>query len=301
MRAFLLGSGLAALAFAAAHAVPIDSFTPESAGQYAAERAPEAGQAQTALMAAERLRAGLVLNPQGFIAVLSPDEQAALAGAFGAIGDREATHLAWYFRGAIVRRLPGGGGAVLFYSPIADVAAMTNWRRIDGVWRLTQARLIRGEALRSPDDGYWADQTDVAYREAIRLRARAVLASSREYRRNDGPATGFETLRQRSNRIQVGLAAWIASPDRATASRRIRQSLAAAQNPAPEGPTGDQLQALSPDIRRTLALTAVFRRMDGDSLAFVSPLQPGLLIFVDLDAAHRPLRTGAVNLANLQD
>ena len=301
MRAFLLGPGLAVLAFAAAHAVPTDSFTPESAGQFAAEHAPDAALAQTALAAAERLRSGLVLNPQGFLAQQSPDEQAAVANAFGAVNEREATHLAWYFRGAIARRLPGEGGAVLFYNPIADVAALTNWRRIDGVWRLTQARLIRGGALRSPDDGYWADQTGVAYREALRLRTRDVLTSVREYRRSDGPATGFETLRQRSNSIQVGLAAWSAVPDQTAASDHIRRALASARNPAPEGPTGDQLQALSPDIRRTLALTAVFRRQDGDSLAFVSPLRPDLLIFVDLDAGRRPLRTGPVNLANLQD
>ena len=301
MRAFLLGPALAALAVAAAQAGPTDSFTPEIAGRFAAERAPDAAVAQSALAAAERLRAGLVLNPQGFVAQQSPDEQAAFTGAFGAVGDREATHLAWFFRGAIARRLPGEGGAVLFYNPIADVAALTSWRRIDGVWRLAHARLIRGEDLRSPDDGYWADQTGVAYREALRLRARDALTTVREYRRNAGQAAGFDTLRQRSNSIQVGLAEWYAAPDQAAASERIRQALASARNPAPEGPTGDQLQALSPDIRRTLALTAAFRRPDGESLAFVSPLRPDLLIFVDLDPAGRALRTGAVNLANLQD
>lgn len=299
MRPLLPGLALALAAAGLVQAAPIDAFTPEAASRFTAEQAPRAASPRTALAAAERLRAGLVLNPRAFMATQEVIEREALEGAFGRIGDREATHLAFYFRGALARSLTPDGGTVLFYNPLSDVAALTDWRRIDGDWRLVQARLIRGDALRDADDGYWADQSGVAYREALRVRSRGALNSTREYRRAYAPA--LEVLRQRSNSLQVGLAAWRSDPDQLAASERIRQSLASARNPAPVGPGSDQLQALSPDIRRTLALTAVFRRPDGDSLAFVSPLQPGLLIFVDLDAGRRAMRTGAVNLANLQD
>jgi hypothetical protein len=296
MRAFLIGLAATTLAAPAAFAQPA-SLNPDVAAQFAAARAGASAVAPTLEIAAERFRAGMVLNPQAFLAAQSPSEQAQVAAGLGQIGEREATHVSWYFRAAIAHVVVPGRGAVLYYNPLVDIAVFTTWQRVDGVWRLTSARPIDGAALR-PDGGYWIDSADSAYRDALAVRARSSLAARGELRDPANPA--FPLLRSRSSSLQAGLAAWRADRARAAASEAVRRSLAAAANPAPEGPTREQLQALSPDIRRTLALTAVFRRGDGVSLAYVSPLQPGLLIFVDLDAGLRPVRTGPVNLANLQ-
>ena len=297
MRPLVLCAVACALCVGTANAAQ-DSLTPGTASEFAAARASAAAQAATADVAAERLRAGLVLNPEGFLGSMSPLEVQALQSAFGRIGAREATHLAWYFRSAATRQLSGGSRpVVLYYNALADVGALTTWRQVDGVWRVVAAQLTDGAALRSGPAGYWIDAGGEPYRQALATRAAASFHPRGEIALASNPAQQLERLRERSNALQAAVAALRADRDRAVAAEVARRALAAARNPAPDGPSTAQLQTLSPDVRRTLALVGVFRTGDGEALAFASPLQPALLIFVDLDSAHRAHLTGAVNFA----
>lgn len=305
--AVAIGAALAFFSPLAAHAA--DGFDAASAESYARGSASLDARMNAAATAAERMRAGLVLNPVEFVKGAAPVEQIALTRALGGTNAQSATYISWFFRTAS-RTISGDPSMpiVTFFNPLADAAIVTTWRRIDANWWLTAAFRIDGASLRGAAGATWWEETDRAFTEALADQAGAALRAAGGLvspQLMTLPEIDFATLEARLIAAQKSLAAWVTDADKMAAYDKARAALAAAKPDriglgGGSAPTSEQLQALSGDVRQTLTAVAVYQRADGFSVALSSPLKPELILFVDFNGAAKPspVNVSAVNLAN---
>jgi hypothetical protein len=261
--------------------------------------------------AAERLRAGMVLNPPEFIKKLSPLEQLNLFAALGPFDLRSATHTAWFFRGA--SRVMAGEPSmpiVTFYNPFADVALVTSWRRIDAAWWMTSAVRLDGALLRGSVGDPWWRRTDQPYAAVLAQDAGATVAAAG--RLTDDSLSRLQRqelplidLARRNVEAEGGLAAWVSNPQLMGAYEKVRAAIASAQPkdsvlPVGHSPSPTQLRAVRDEIRRSMTAIAAFQRGDGKTVALSSPLKPELILFADFNDAASPALLGVtpVNLLN---
>ena len=222
----------------------------------------------------------------------------------GRLDGAGAAGAAWFFRGAPPQAAKLRNGSVSFYNPIADLALSTRWRRIDGRWRLVSARVVDGAQLRPGSlKGLWSDVADDSYQRAFAGRAslsRAAFAYG-----FDAPASsgGVDTLIRRVTMARAGVLEAASDPSLNDAARRLRAAIAradpqAAGFSAARAPSRQSFETVDLPVRETLDVLAAYRRADGRTLVFASPLRPELFLFADYDAAGAPVSLSVVNLAN---
>jgi hypothetical protein len=307
----LASVALLAIGWNAQAAQKHDGFNAREMTDFAREAVTPDAHLAGAADAAERLRAGMVLNPPEFIKKLSPLEQVNLVNALGSIDLRSATHSAWFFRGA-TRVMAGAPSMpiVTFYNPFADVALVTSWRRIDAAWWMTSAVRLDGALLRGSAGDSWWRRTDQPYAAALSRDAGATVAAAgrltddslNRLQRQELPLI---ELARRNVEAESGLAAWVSKPELMGAYEKVRAAIVSAQPkdavlPVGHSPTANQLRAVRDEIRRSMTAIAAFQRGDGKTVALSSPLKPELILFVDFNDAPTPTLLGVtpVNLLN---
>jgi hypothetical protein len=283
----------------AAPALAQEGFTAQTSQEFAAAR-PANPLART-LHAAERLRASIVINPAANLDKLTPGASDALSFALQSCC--LSSSLAWFMRGAgvypvaITPELLRIG----YYNPLADIWIVTLWQApANGELRMVYAQAYEGAAM-TPGAQFWRDAPSPDFAQAI---AASSSASRVRFATQDisMPGSAAVLLGQRASSWMLSVRAWMAD----TARRRLADRAHAAltdprhQRFAPGSPSAAQLEAIDPEIRRTMSPLAAFTTPTSEVLVLVSPLRPQLLMIAEfMTRGLAPARLNALNLENL--
>ena len=262
-----------ALLLLAMDAVPQGRF---SADDLAARVAPhsfarEEGRVRTA--AADLLRAELILDfDRGWLS-RTRDEQAALRLALGPTTPELRPAIQWLLIGA--RPLPIGIDLIGYYNPLADVWLVTRWRFAPSGWRVDEAFLVPGIALRPARESSEWTEAQGSYGAALRQAdARAVYRFSQAANGLGSGALRLTLAQRREDNIRAALAQiapWLASLRRFQQDRPAWTALHAWLSSRTD---------LPPALRTTLIPVGTLAAPDGTALILMSPRAPSLAVLL---------------------
>jgi hypothetical protein len=237
------------------------------------------------LAATESVRRGLAVDASELLTRPFIAEGGALSTALGPIDPASMPLLSRFATNAIARA--AGPEATGLYNPIADVWLLMRWRMQNGRPILTSAVWADGGALRG-DDVRWWDASGSFGDALVGGWQRSAAAFDQRFRAAGtmpplAPLDARATVARRLAQLEQGVLGVEADSRLASRLERARRTHLANPRSSAGDPVALQVDALPATIRASTRLAAVFRRPNGLSAAYASPLRPDLVFFLNLD------------------
>lgn len=274
-----------------------------SADELAARALEAESSGRSALARAENLRAALVLNPAAVAAIVDPMEARALGRALGRTDSSNGLHASWLMRGAVTRVTGEPSRRVAgFYNPLVDLWLLCVLREVDGEWRVADARLLDGEALRR-GDRLWSDASEAPFAALADRHAASLAAFESAFGAASAwPVFGGEAFALAGGRISRwidGLGAWRQDAAQLRAANLLVAAIREgrlARLPNVDAPAAAEIDALPVMVRRGATIIGAIRRGETVTLVIASAVAPELLLLVE--PAGESHRVAVLNLAN---
>jgi|GEM_PF-4327311 hypothetical protein len=276
----------AMLAILAATPAFSTGFNGRDLARAAQEHAEAQNTQQTEILnATEVFRLQMAYNPTAAINSQNDAIKRAFVNVFGELSNKRAYQAAWFMAGAISKSGDNNSQTKL-YNPLAQIWLVLDWSKSGDAWQLVAVNASRAQV---------ADWT-LATSPYLQALANSYFEALNG---DNGVAAAGDTLFANADKWISGLADFVLNPNKQSAAQNTLEIIHEGRA-ARFGADGNVIDTLPATVRATFAPITGFRRNNGSSLLFGTPLFPQIIIAADFDGANRPNLKSLtlLNLAN---